>query len=113
MKKNEILNLQNEVKHLLKIVGWNEKQLARKILNDPTYNPTGDREEQTEYEKIKKRLSRGTTKPENLYEYINFIIKNNPKLDLTKHIDPKTILNEKDRKIIEEIREISKEFFKE
>ncbi|WP_424409712.1 hypothetical protein [Pasteurella sp. PK-2025] len=116
MKKqaNETKELQNALKSILQEVGWSKKELARKILRQSeSYDY---RDEQTEYDKIKKLLSRPTTKPETLQFYINFIITHGEtkKYNFIKH--PKVNLKDFEpweQEILKGVAQASSEFFSE
>ncbi|HDR1102814.1 hypothetical protein [Pasteurella multocida] len=119
MKKqaDETKELQNSLKSLLQEVGWSKKELAKEIVDDLARSGSPDyRDEQTEYEKIKKLLSRPTTKPETLLFYINFIIthKETKKYNFIKH--PEVNLNKFEpweQEILKGIAQASSEFFSE
>ncbi|HHT7865501.1 hypothetical protein [Pasteurella multocida] len=119
MKKraSETKKLQNALKSLLQEAGWSKKKLAEKIVDDHARagNPD-DRDVQTEYEKIKKLLSRPTTKPETLKFYINFLInhRETKQHEFVKH--PKINLNDFElweQEILKGVAQISSEFFSE
>ncbi|MGC7589205.1 hypothetical protein ACPWUF_01765 [Bisgaard Taxon 46] len=119
MKKqaNETKELQNTLKSMLQEVGWSKKELAKKILDDLALSGNPDyRDEKMEYDKIKKLLSRSTTKPETLLFYINFIIthKDTEKYNFIKH--PEVNLNTFEpweQEILKGVAQASSEFFSE
>ncbi|HHT7856272.1 hypothetical protein [Pasteurella multocida] len=119
MKKqaDETKELQNSLKSLLQEVGWSKKELAKEIVDDLARSGNPDyRDEQTEYEKIKKLLSRPTTKPETLKFYINFLITHREmkQYKFVKH--PTINLDDFElwqQEILKGVAQVSSEFFSE
>lgn len=67
-----VAELQREIKKTLKSVNWSQKRLARELYYER--NDSDDEVElRREEEKIKKALSRPTTKMDLLESYLNFI----------------------------------------
>lgn len=75
--------LQNEINSIIKKLGWSKKRLAREV-----YVATFDDDDEIEIkrleERLKKELSRLSTKPERLEEYLQIISRHREfeKLDL-------------------------------
>lgn len=85
-KTAETQELQNQIKELVAKLGWSQNRLAREIyveLNEVD----DDREIGRFQERLKKDLSRKTTKPQRLEEYINVILRHvdAEKLDIVKN----------------------------
>lgn len=114
---NETIELQNSLKSLLREVGWSKKKLAKKIIADHERAGNIDnRDVQMEYEKLKKLLSRPTTKPEQLKAYINFLIthRETKQHKFIKH--PAINLDEFEvweQEILKGVAQVSSEFFSE
>lgn len=67
-----VTELQEEIKKILSSMNWSQKRLARELYYER--NDSDDEVElRREEEKIKKSLSRPTTKVELLEAYLNFI----------------------------------------
>lgn len=90
--EQETERLQQQLQSLLNEVGWDIKRLALELsIADDTSEVRNDIDPDREYEKIRKAMSRSTTKPATLNSYINFVIENNrgrqlyrmPKLSLS------------------------------
>ena len=72
----DINDLQQEIKSLLKIVGWSQKKLARELYMDE-FEDDDEVEIKRREEKLKKALSRTTTQIELLSSYLCFIKNHN------------------------------------
>ncbi|MBF4312868.1 hypothetical protein EAY03_24195, partial [Vibrio anguillarum] len=64
--------IQNEIKSLLDLLGWSQKKLARELYVEE-FEYDDELEIRRYEEKVKKALSRSTTKVELLRGYLNFI----------------------------------------
>lgn len=73
MESVQSLLLKKELKILLRNVGWDVRRLAKELCDDYARAGGCDVDEEKEYEKIKKQLSRSSTKPEVWHRYIRFI----------------------------------------
>ncbi|NYA47292.1 hypothetical protein BFQ30_04060 [Haemophilus quentini] len=73
MESVQSLLLKKELKILLRNVGWDVRRLAKELCDDYARSGACDVDEEKEYEKIKKQLSRSSTKPEVWHRYIKFI----------------------------------------
>lgn len=114
---NKTVELQKQLKDLLAEIGWSKRKLAEEIVNDAARSgkpEDANREPNQEYEKIKKMLSRKTTKPETLQQYINFIVQHREN-KLHKYIKMPSIdlsmFSEKNKKFIKKLGEIAEEFW--
>lgn len=112
MEKNETKKLQMELKALLKEQGWSLKKLAIAISSSEE-NRLEDRDDpELEYERLRKALTRPSTKPQTLHRYINFVIESNrarelykiPNLDLN-HFSPE------EKVVLKEVGQIASKFF--
>lgn len=113
MSPIETKQLQAEIKHLLKEVGWDLNKLAKKLI-DERNDPDDDNLLRKEYEKLKKAFNRPTTKAETLHFYLNFIIEHNQKRQLYKipSLDLSHFTQE-DQIILESVKEKAKLIFSE
>lgn len=69
----ETLNSQREIKHILKVLEWSYNDFSGKYLIETSNFDVEEHDIKTLAEKIKKQLSRKTTKPEIIHKYIAFI----------------------------------------
>lgn len=111
--------LQNTVRELLKELNWDIRHLAKEMCDDKSYKGVSDADinEEKEYEKIKKRLSRPTTKLNLLQELINFMLthKDGKKLNRVRrlpNINP-DYFSDNEKEILKDIAEISKNIFEQ
>lgn len=64
--------LQQEIKKLIKQLGWSQKRFARELFAMTDEADTASEEEVRQYEeRVKKQLSRPATKPELLQQYLH------------------------------------------
>ncbi|MFL1466850.1 hypothetical protein [Marinobacter sp. HN1S83] len=89
MGTNRTLELQEAIESLIARVGWSRKALARQLhweLND-----TDDNEELNRFEeRLKKELTRPTTKPELLERYLD-VIRHLPEVEKANLVVPQYI----------------------
>lgn len=115
---NETKELQIIVKELLNEIGWNTKQLAEEICKDKALSGKSDSDidEKAEYEKIRKQLSRPSTKPYILNNLIQFISTHRAgeKLKIMRlpTINPE-YFSKNEMEILQGIAEISKSIFEQ
>ncbi|MCQ4256496.1 hypothetical protein [Stutzerimonas stutzeri] len=68
----ETEQLQREIKRLIRQMGWSQKRLARELLAMTDEGDCANEEEVGQFEeRVKKHLSRSTTKPELLQRYLH------------------------------------------
>ncbi|MED5602844.1 hypothetical protein [Alloalcanivorax sp.] len=70
--KNETIELQEQIKQVIRELGWSQNLLARKIYTE-IHDVDNDREIESFQERLKKELQRPTTKPDKLKRYISII----------------------------------------
>ncbi len=86
MGTKETKHLQNEIKKLIDGLNWSQKQLGEAVYFS-RYDDEDETEIQRMVEKVKKHLTRPTTKPEILAQYIN-VIANHPEYRKTQRVIP-------------------------
>ncbi|KMK52244.1 hypothetical protein RO21_01930 [[Actinobacillus] muris] len=113
-KEQKIQNLLEELKVLLSEVGWNKKDLAKKVVQSREESLTDTVEEtekeiKKEYQKIIKLFNRLPKNDDKLNFYISFIIRENKHLNFCKL--PQLDNFDYDQKVfLNGIAEISKAF---
>ncbi|PSU34567.1 hypothetical protein C9I99_05505 [Photobacterium lutimaris] len=70
--KMDVIEIQSEIKSQLDLLGWSQKKLARELYMDE-FEYDDELEIRRYEERVKKALSRSTTKFELLRGYLNFI----------------------------------------
>lgn len=109
---NETQKLQEQLKSLLKEVGWTRKELAVNITSSEEYRSQDKEDPDKEYERLRKALNRASTKPATLHCYINFILEENKKRELYKLPKPDIHnFSASEQKILKEVGEIAFNFF--
>ncbi|HFQ5036697.1 TPA: hypothetical protein ACGUT1_004323 [Vibrio vulnificus] len=86
MRKIETQNLQREIKEIIKALGWSVPKFASSYFIDMNDRDIPEDEIQSFIEKVKKQLTRQTTKKEILKEYLSYIksLDSYSKLSLSK-----------------------------
>ncbi|STO58812.1 Uncharacterised protein [Canicola haemoglobinophilus] len=113
---NEIQVLQKEIKSVLDEIGWKQTDLARKICESKSNSgiPDCDIDEEKEYQKLKKQLSRCTTDIGILDQIMQVIIED-PSVKNKGFIRiPKVGIKDftqDEQKLLISIEDISKKFF--
>lgn len=115
MPQTETQRLQTEIKTLLKEVGWSFRKFAQElVLADEQSDFREDLTIERELAKLKKALTRSSTKPQKLHFYLNFLIERNKRRALYKvPMLDMSLFSEEERKLFEDIEEISKRVFDE
>jgi len=72
----DTVDIQNDIKLIISKLGWSQNRLAREIYV-ATYEYDDDDEVKKLEERLKKELSRKTTKPERLLQYLAIISRHN------------------------------------
>lgn len=115
---SETMKLQNIIKELLNEIGWSTKHLVKKICDDRVRRgePDSDIDENTEYEKIKKQLSRTSTSPHILNSLIQFILSDKEVMKSSMvrlpSINPE-YFSDNEMKILQGIASVSKDVFEQ
>jgi hypothetical protein len=107
MGTDKIRNLQCEINELIRTLGWSQKRLGREI-----YASLHDDDDEIEIrrmeEKVKKALSRPSTKHELLEQY-RTVIANHPEFIKSQQVIPcYTPMGELEPKLEQEMKAISK-----
>ncbi|EGR0394887.1 hypothetical protein OC506_20440 [Vibrio vulnificus] len=99
-----IREAQNEIRELISLLGWSQKRLARELYMEE-FDDDDELEIQRYEEKIKKALSRATTKLELLKGYLNFITSHptfSKKRLVLNHFHSRECLSAEQLKVMEE-----------
>lgn len=97
----------NELRKLLETVGWSRRELAKKVAI-----ADDEKDDYSEYERIKKMFNRPPKKTTQIEDYIRFILehRDNEKLHFYK-LPTLDVKDKKESEFLKGIAEISAEFF--
>ncbi|MPW35212.1 hypothetical protein [Vibrio sp. B1Z05] len=104
----DISETQREIKALLDLLGWSQKKLARELYMDE-FEDDDELEIKRYEEKVKKALSRPTTKIELLRGYSNFIGKHpafSKKRLVLNSFHPRECLNNEQLNVMKEFSKL-------